>query len=180
MRSFRATTLTAFCGWRGWYAALQAPGPGTAPRTARLPANASDRLPSGIVLDAGPVIALSYQSDRDHAIARTGFDTLLAGRTRLIIPLPVMFEVYKWLLYEAGAAVAQTALAHMRRALEIVFPTQRDFDDTVALVGALGRGWQGSLEDALVAALAIRLRLPAWTLNYRDLGAFPRLQLWTP
>lgn len=145
-----------------------------------MPASTRDRVPSGIVLDAGPVIALSYQSDRDHAIARTGFDTLIAARSRLIIPLPIIFEVYKWLLYEAGAAVAQTALAHMRWALEIVFPTQRDFDDTVALLGALGPGWKGSLEDALVAAVAIRLRLPAWTLNYRDLGAFPRLQLWAP
>ncbi|HEV2283541.1 MAG TPA: type II toxin-antitoxin system VapC family toxin [bacterium] len=145
-----------------------------------MPANASDRLPSGIVLDAGPVIALAYQSDRDHAMARTGFDALITARSRLIIPLPIMFEVYKWLVYEAGAAVGQTALAHMHRALEIVFPSQRDFDDTVALVGALGPGWKGSLEDALVAAVAIRLRLPAWTLNYRDLGAFPRLQLWAP
>jgi len=145
-----------------------------------LAANASDKLPSGVVLDAGPVIALSYESDRDHAIARLGFDTLIAARSRLIIPLPIMFEVYKWLLYEAGAPVAQTALAHMRKALDIIFPAQRDLDDTVALVGALGPGWKGSLEDALVAAVALRLRLPAWTLNYRDLGAFPRLELWAP
>lgn len=143
-------------------------------------ASASNKAPSGVVLDAGPVIALTYEADRDHAAARAGFDTLLAGRSRLIIPLPVMFEVYKWLLYEAGAAAAQAALAHMRRALEIVFPTQRDFDDTAALIGALGAGWRGTLEDALVASVAIRLRLPAWTLNYRDLGAFPRLELWAP
>lgn len=143
-------------------------------------ASAGSRVPPGVILDAGPVIALSDEADRDHAIARAGFETLLAGRSRLLIPLPVMFEVYKWLLYEAGAAAAQTALAHMRRALEIVFPTQRDFDDTVALIGTLGAGWRGTLEDALVASMAIRLRLPAWTLNYRDLGAFPRLELWAP
>ncbi len=50
----------------------------------------------------------------------------------------------------------------------------------VALVRALSPGWKGSREDVLVAAVAIRLRLPAWTLNYRDLGAFPRLELWAP
>ena len=138
------------------------------------------RIPPGVILDAGPLIALSHQSDRDHAAARAGFDSLIAGRSRLITPLPIVFEVYKWLLYEAGAAAAQTALAHMRSALDVVFPTQRDVDDTVALVRALGRGWKGSLEDALVAACAIRRRLPAWTLNYRDLGAFPRLELWAP
>ncbi len=133
-----------------------------------------------MVLDAGPLIALSFEADRDHAIASAGFDTLIAGRSRLIIPLPIMFEVYKWLLHEAGAAAAQTALAHMRRALDVVFPAQRDLDDTVALIGALGAEWRGTLEDALVASVAIRLRLPVWTLNYRDLGAFPRLELWAP
>lgn len=145
-----------------------------------MPASASGKVPPGVVLDAGPVIALSFEADRDHAIARAGFDTLIAGRCRLIIPLPIMFEVDKWLLCEAGAAAAQTALAHMRRALEVVFPAQRDLDDTAALIGALGAGWRGTLEDALVASVAIRLRLPAWTLNYRDLGAFPRLELWAP
>jgi hypothetical protein len=40
--------------------------------------------------------------------------------------------------------------------------------------------WMGTLEDALVAGLALRLRLPARTLNDRDLSAFPRLELWAP
>jgi predicted nucleic acid-binding protein len=91
-----------------------------------------------------------------------------------------VFEVYKWLLHQAGARVAQAALVDMRSVLELVFPDPSIFDDVLAMVTALGTRWNGSLEDALVAAVAIRLRLPAWTLNYRDLAAFPRLALWSP
>lgn len=101
-------------------------------------------------------------------------------RTRLIAPLAVVCEVYKWLLYHAGPAVAHRALARMHHALDIVFSGRDDFDDATAIVVELGFSWKGTMEDALVAALALRLRLPAWTVNYRDLSAFPRLELWTP
>lgn len=137
-------------------------------------------VPAGIVLDAGPLIALAYSADPDHAVSRAGFDTLIRGRARLVAPLPIVFEVYKWLLHQAGARVAQAALVDMRSVLELVFPDPSIFDDVLAMVTALGTRWNGSLEDALVAAVAIRLRLPAWTLNYRDLAAFPRLALWSP
>jgi predicted nucleic acid-binding protein len=140
----------------------------------------SGDLPRGIVLDAGPLIALTWPADPDHAASRAGFDTLIRRRTRLLVPLPIVFEVYKWLLHQAGTRAAHAALADMRAALEIIFPDQGVFDDVAALVLGLGVRWNGSLEDALVAALAIRLNLPAWTLNYRDLAAFPRLSLWAP
>lgn len=142
--------------------------------------SASDKPPRGVVLDAGPLIALAYRRDRDHAGVRRGFEALLDRQSRLIAPLPIVFEVHKWLLYQVGAPTAHAALTHMRHALELVFPNRTDFDDVSALVAELGPRWHGSLEDALVAITAVRLDLPAWTLNYRDLSAFPRLQLWTP
>jgi predicted nucleic acid-binding protein len=132
------------------------------------------------MLDAGPLIALSYPADRDHPAARRGFQQLLAWKSRLFVPLPIVFEVTKWLLHQANGGAAQAALGHMRGALEIVFPSEADFDNVTALVTGLGPRWRGSLEDALVAALAIRFDLPVWTLNYRDLGAFPRLRVWNP
>jgi predicted nucleic acid-binding protein len=149
-----------------------------APRIPQLRGRGSK--PSSIVLDAGPLIALSHEGDRDHAAARSAFAALVDARSRLVAPLPIVFEVYKWLLYKTGAAAAQNALAEMRSALDIVCPTNRDVDDTSTLVATLGSAWRGSLEDALVAVVAIRLDAPAWTLNYRDLSAFPRLQLWNP
>lgn len=140
---------------------------------------ASDK-PRGVVVDAGPLIALTHRADPDHSSVRAGFEQLLDGRTRLIVPLPIVFEVYKWLLYHADPASARDALTHMRAALEIVFPARLDFDDATTLIMGLGPHWRGTLEDALVAALATRLRSPVWTLNYRDFSAFRRIELWTP
>ena len=136
--------------------------------------------PRGVVLDAGPLIALAHRADPDHVSVRVGFEQLLGGQTRLIVPLPIVFEVFKWLLYHAGPASARNALTNMRAAVEIVFPGGQDFDDSTSLIVGLGPDWRGTLEDALVAALAVRLRLPVWTLNYRDFSAFRRLGLWTP
>jgi predicted nucleic acid-binding protein len=47
------------------------------------------------------------------------------------------------------------------------------------LAGAI-RDWAGTLEDAVVAVTALRLRVPVWTLNVRDLGARPELRFWNP
>jgi predicted nucleic acid-binding protein len=138
------------------------------------------RIPHALVLDAGPLIALTHPPDPDHEIALAGF-TALAGRgTRLIAPLPVVCEVYKWLLYHIRPSVARNALAYMRGALEIEFSNLEHLDEATATVVQLGPGWMGTLEDALVATLALRLRVPAWTLNDRHLSAFPRLELWAP
>lgn len=134
----------------------------------------------GVVLDAGPLIALAHRADPDHASVRVGFEHLADERARLIVPLPIVFEVYKWLLYHASPASARGALTHMRAALEIVFSGRQDFDDATSLIMGLRPEWTGTVEDALIAAVGARLRLPVWTLNYRDFSALRRLELWTP
>ncbi|MBA2451076.1 MAG: hypothetical protein H0V51_23945 [Chloroflexi bacterium] len=58
--------------------------------------------PARVVLDAGPLIALLHSMDSDHEVAVAGFERLARERARLVTPLPIVFEVYKWLLYEAG------------------------------------------------------------------------------
>jgi predicted nucleic acid-binding protein len=131
------------------------------------------------VLDAGPLIALIHGSDAYHAVAARGFEQLTTARARLVAPLPIVFEVYKWLLYEAGPQVARTGLRHMRDGLEIVAVEAADFEDAVAIVEAMP-GWLGTLEDALVAAVCLRSGWPLWTLNFRDLSAFDGLPFWTP
>ncbi|MGQ0570988.1 MAG: type II toxin-antitoxin system VapC family toxin, partial [Armatimonadota bacterium] len=130
-------------------------------------------------LDAGPMIALLHRKDRDHTRAVAGFQQLADGGAVLIAPLPIVFEVYKWLLYEAGPMAAQSGLRQMRASLEVLFPRQEEFEAAVALSGGLSN-WAGTLEDAVVALAALSLRIPVWTLNYRDLGAFPRLRFWNP
>lgn len=135
--------------------------------------------PPRLVLDAGPLIALFHDQDPDHDDAVRGSAAVAARRGQLLTPLPVVFEVYKWLLYHGGYHVAQQGLREMRAALSTIDIGIGDLHTIGALTDAV-RGWRGTLEDAAVALTALRLRAPVWTLNYRDLSAFPRLTFWNP
>lgn len=139
----------------------------------------SDEAPVRLVLDAGPLIALLHKGDRDHAVTTAGFHRLAAAKTMVITPLPIVFEVYKWLLFRAGAPSAQEGLRRMRDSLDVLYLGAEDFDAAAALSGSIPN-WTGTLEDATVVLTSLRLRLPVWTLNYRDLSAFPRLHFWSP
>jgi predicted nucleic acid-binding protein len=134
--------------------------------------------PAAVVLDAGPLIALVHAADQDHATSVAGFRQLAASGARLIAPLPIVFEVYKWVLYNGGSRAAGRALSTLVEATEVVYPSPEEFGGVRELVAALP-DWQGTLEDALVALIALQLHVPLWTLNYRDLSAFPRLSFWT-
>ncbi len=133
--------------------------------------------PQRLVLDAGPLIALFHAADPDHEAAVRGFRALAEGNSRLITPLPVVFEVYKWLLFEGGAAVARRALEGMVEALEVV-PLGLEDLKAIQILLASRPEWRGTLEDASVVLLALRSKAPVWTLNYRDLGVFRELSFW--
>ncbi len=139
----------------------------------------SDDVPTRLVLDAGPLIALFHKGDRDHAVTAVGFDQLALAKALVISPLPIVFEVYKWLLFHVGASSAQESLRQMRGSLEVLYLGRDDFDAAAALSGSVSN-WAGTLEDATVVLTSLRLGLPVWTLNYRDLSAFPRLRFWSP
>lgn len=136
-------------------------------------------VPSRVVLDAGPLIALFHQQDPDHSETVRGLEALTDHHAELIVPSPVVVEVYKWLLSHAEPRVARHGLQEMRAALAIGQVDPEQFDLACEVVRALP-GWMGTLEDAVVALTAIGLRVPVWTLNYRDLSAFPRLMFWNP
>jgi predicted nucleic acid-binding protein len=140
---------------------------------------ASAEAPPRVVLDAGPLIALLHRADADHATAAAGFRQLAEARTRLITPLPIVFEVYKWLLYESHQGASRLGLQQMRRGLDIVYPAAPELDDVATMLTAMPT-WKGTLEDALVAETGLRLDAPVWTLNFRDLAAFRNLRFWTP
>lgn len=131
------------------------------------------------MLDAGPLIGLCYAPDGYSVSAGAGFRALARAGTRLVVPLPIVFEVYKWLLHRAGPRVARLSLVRIREAVAIVYPAADDLDRAVEIVARVP-AWQGSLEDAIVAATALDLKVPVWTLNYRDMAAFPMLTFWTP
>jgi predicted nucleic acid-binding protein len=133
--------------------------------------------PPKLVLDAGPLIALFHAADPDHERAVQGFRMLVEGSSRLVIPLPVVFEVYKWLLFEGGPAVARRALERMVETLEIV-PLGMEDLEAIRVLLAARLEWKGTLEDASVTLLALKTRAPVWTLNYRNLGGFKELSFW--
>ena len=129
-----------------------------------------------LILDAGPLIALFQQEDADHQVALDGFGKLREAAAKPFLPVPVAYEVFKWLLYRSGPDLAREALERMLNSLVTL---EGDFAAACALVRALP-GWGGSLEDATVAVLAQELGVPVWTLNYRDFSAFKLLELWNP
>lgn len=59
----------------------------------------------------GALIALLHRSDPDHEEALRGFRRLAEGGARLFLPMPVLFEVFKWLLFQAGPKAARKGLA---------------------------------------------------------------------
>ena len=65
-----------------------------------------DDVPTRLVLDAGPLIALFHKGDRDHAVIAGGFDQLSVANAMVILPLLIVFQVYKWLLFQVGASLA--------------------------------------------------------------------------
>jgi predicted nucleic acid-binding protein len=131
------------------------------------------------VLDTGPLVALFDATDGYHAQAEAGFYELQDLGTRLIAPLPIVFEVYKWLLQQRGVGVARAALEEMRDSLKFAFVDEADMNAAERVLASMP-GWRGTLEDALVASMAVEIGVPLWTMNYRDFGTFPKLTFWTP
>jgi predicted nucleic acid-binding protein len=132
-----------------------------------------------LVLDAGPLIALFYAKDSYHSQSVAGFTQLSQARTILLTPIPIVFEVYKWLLQRTSPGLAQQTLETMEKSLHLMAINRTEFDDLTAMIYALPQ-WQGTLEDATVAAMALHYRCPVWTLNFRDFGIFSKLKFWNP
>jgi predicted nucleic acid-binding protein len=136
-------------------------------------------VPARVVLDAGPLIGAFNSRDAHHEESARGLRRLVDGHVRILIPVPIVFEVFKWLSYNVNPGAARIALIHIRLSFELVDVTQDMLADLAAMVDGMPR-WSGSLEDAVVAYIGGDMGAPVWTFNYRDLGAFPNLQFWTP
>src|SRR4051794_5980111 len=96
-----------------------------------------DEQPRRLLLDAGPLIALLYAPDQVHTTAVAGFGQLEGADPELLAPLPIVFEVYKWLSYETHPAMAREGLARMQETLEILYPTPDDLDDVVSVLDSM-------------------------------------------
>ncbi|MGC8968158.1 MAG: type II toxin-antitoxin system VapC family toxin [Thermus sp.] len=117
-------------------------------------------IPPRLVLDAGPLIALLHRSDPDHGEAVRGFHRLAEGGTRLFVPMPILFEVFQWLLYEAGPQAARQGLAKVVEGAVAVPFNLEDLEEARLLLTRLP-GWEGTLEDASVALSPCGLGRPS-------------------
>jgi predicted nucleic acid-binding protein len=99
-------------------------------------------------VDAGPFIGLFYEKDTYHQQCVHGFTQLAKNKTILITPIPIVFEVYKWLLQRTTPAFAQQALQVMENTLHLVEINKDDLADLKSLLVQLPR-WQGSLSDTM-------------------------------
>jgi len=135
--------------------------------------------PGRLVVDTGPVIGAMHQADEHHEVAARGIQELVDGGTQILIPVPIVFEVYKRLAYDVSPAIARRGLTYMRQSMTLVY---FDAEDLQALndMMELRPWWGASLEDAAVAMVALTRKAPAWTFNHRDFVGFPDLQFWTP
>lgn len=132
-----------------------------------------------IVLDAGPLIALFYAKDTYHSQCVEGFRQLMQSHTLLLTPLPIVFEVYKWLLQRTRPEIAQQTLLTMNDSLHILPMNADAFEQLQTVVNQLPQ-WKGSLEDATVILTALQYRSPVWTYNFRDFSLFSALDFWNP
>lgn len=133
----------------------------------------------GVVLDGGPLIGAMYRDDRHHDESVRGLTMLEAAHIRLVVPLPVVFEVYKRLAYDVGTVFARRALTYIHESCTVIYVDPDDLENLREIVTSMP-GWRGSLEDAAIALVGLRRSAPVWTYNYRDLRAFTELQFWTP
>lgn len=132
-----------------------------------------------LVLDAGPLIALLSSQDNYHKEAIKGFAQLPQEFGEVLTPLPVLFEVYKFVAREQCPQVAQKALTIIKEETTIVPLEMETMQTTFDLVIQM-TNWQGSLEDASVVVIAQKFNALIWTLDYRDLTWFKNIELWTP
>ncbi len=132
-----------------------------------------------LVLDAGPLIALFSVKDDHHQKCKAGLAKLPEEFGEVLTPLPILFEVYKFVAREQSPTVAQKALAVIVDDTVVVPLEMEAFRNVYSLVEMMPN-WQGSLEDASVVVTAQQYSACVWTLDYRDLSWFKNIELWSP
>ncbi|NJN76011.1 MAG: type II toxin-antitoxin system VapC family toxin [Synechococcaceae cyanobacterium RL_1_2] len=132
-----------------------------------------------LVLDAGPLIALVSQNDQYHQEALQGFQQLPELFGEVITPLPILFEVYKFVSRHESNQQAQFLLKVIQSETVVETISHDDFLDIASLV-TQSPNWSGTMEDASVLVIAQRLQSPVWTIDYKDLSFFKNINFWTP
>lgn len=132
-----------------------------------------------LVLDAGPLIALVSERDNYHSEAKLGFSQISLVFGEVLTPLPILFEVYKFVSRNESPKIAQKLLSVIQEETVIVTISESDFVSISDLVLNFSH-WGGTLEDASVIVIAKKYQGQIWTIDYKDLGFFGDIEFWNP
>jgi predicted nucleic acid-binding protein len=132
-----------------------------------------------LVLDAGPLIALVSKKDNYHQSAKRGFRQISREFGEVLTPLPVLFEVYKFVSRNQSPKAAQFLLNLLQEETVVIPISFGDFSILAELVLATNN-WSGTLEDASVIVIAQQEQAQIWTIDHKDLGYFNNVEFWTP
>jgi predicted nucleic acid-binding protein len=132
-----------------------------------------------LVLDAGPLIALVSRKDNYHSQAKLGFSQISLLFGEVLTPLPILFEVYKFVYRNESPNMAQKLLEIIQEETLIVTISESDFVTISDLILNFSH-WQGILEDASVIVISKKYQGQIWTIDYKDLGFFGDLEFWNP
>ncbi len=132
-----------------------------------------------LVLDSGPLIGLLSKKDKYHQEAKRGFKEIPVTFGEVLTPLPILFEVYKFVSRYQSVNAARTLLKIIQTETVIIPLSNSDFTTIFDLV-LTTPNWQGSLEDASVIFTAQQYQAKIWTIDYQDFGFFNNLEFWNP
>ncbi len=96
-----------------------------------------------LVLDAGPLIALVSRQDNYHDEAKRGFNQVPFSFGEVLTPLPILFEVYKFVCRNESTQAARTLLSIIQDETVVIPINYSDFLSITDLVWQ-NNHWQGS------------------------------------
>jgi predicted nucleic acid-binding protein len=118
-----------------------------------------------VLADTGPLYALVDPDDEHHRRAQGELERLAKRNYEVVVAFPVMLEAYKLISRNVGIAVGHGWLAEVESRTVLYNPEPEDYREASLRVRRYA-DQPITLEDALLAILSERLKLPVWTFDH--------------
>lgn len=118
----------------------------------------------GVLADAGPLYATNDRRDEHHRRALRELHQFSEERVEVLIPYPILLEVYSLLLFRLGRPAAVSWLDEVSESL-FVNPVPEDYSQGLITVRKFP-DQRITLVDATVAAMASRMGVKVWTYDH--------------
>jgi len=118
-----------------------------------------------VLVDAGPLYALSDPSDQYHQRAREQLNRLKAERRLVAAAYPAVAEAYSLVLRRLGTAYAHFWLQELLEGAILLNPEPGDYQEAVLRIMKYP-DQAITLFDAVTAVLSEKLDQPVWTYDH--------------